>query len=72
MAGNGKKSSKSDIAYFARAKASNFATTHKDRKAKQHAKRMAKKAEHRAKYDAKKARGGRVLAAFGVPEAVAA
>jgi hypothetical protein len=64
MAGNGKKSSKSDIAYFARAKASNFATTHKDRKAKQHAKRMAKKA--------KKARGGRVLAAFGVPEAVAA
>lgn len=42
--GNKKTSSRSDLNYWARAKASDYATTHKAKRAKRHAKRMAKKA----------------------------
>lgn len=43
--GNKKRSSRSDLNYWARAKASDYATTHKAKRAKRHVKRMAKKAK---------------------------
>lgn len=42
--GNKKTSSRSDLNYWARAKASDYAATHKAKRMKRHAKRMTKKA----------------------------
>ena len=53
--GNKKSSSPSDMRYWQRAAASNFAETHRARRMKRHQKRMAAKAAHRAKWQAKKA-----------------
>jgi hypothetical protein len=53
--GNSKSSSPSDDAYWARAKASNYAETHKARRVKRHAKRMAKKVARRGAWEARKA-----------------
>lgn len=43
--GNKKTSSRSDLNYWARAKASDYAATHKAKRIKRHAKRMAKKSK---------------------------
>lgn len=53
--GNRKSSSQSDLNYWARAKASGYATTHKAKVLKRHLKRMEKKAAHRARWAERKA-----------------
>lgn len=52
--GNRKSSSQSDLNYWARAKASGYASTHKAKRLARHLKRMAKKAAHRVAWAARK------------------
>lgn len=61
--GNRKSASQSDLNYWARAKASGYATTHKARVLKRHLRRMEKKAAHRAAWEARRI-GKKILPAL--------
>jgi hypothetical protein len=52
--GNKKSSSKSDLAYWARAQAAKFSETHRAKRIARHQRRMARKRARRAGWEARK------------------